>query len=90
MEREENAPGAVGELRSKDWRPGLEAETASEWKTWLVRRLILADSGPTRTLRLAVAGEAAVAGEPALVRKKVLPPRAWKVELGAWFWGPMM
>src|SRR5229473_154101 len=42
------------------------------------------------TLRLAVAGAAAVAGVPALVRRTVWPPMDWKVELGAWFCGPVI
>ena len=33
METEENAPGAVGELRSNDWRPELAALTVSWWRT---------------------------------------------------------
>ena len=41
-------------------------------------------------LRLAEAGAAAVAATPALLARKVWPPRDWKVELGEWFCGPLM
>src|SRR5438034_9236820 len=45
--------------------------------------------GPAWMSWLAVAGAAAVAGVPALVARKVWPLRAWKVEPGAWFCGPI-